>query len=159
MDKNNPQNNFSPETHDRTNGVGSSYGIGKALKTMEDKAKFFENMFRQAQENVHGLSKELRLKDIENERLIMDLKQTKIHIALLEESFAQRELQLKNEIQMFKYQQQNETGQVQEITVNVHTSNYSCFNLGGTSVKNTHEIKIEPTGLLQKAAAEIQRQA
>ena len=46
MDKNNPQNNFSPETHDRNNGVGSSYGLGKALKTMEDKAKFFESMFR-----------------------------------------------------------------------------------------------------------------
>lgn len=43
MDKNNPHNNFSPETNDRTNG---SYAIGKNLKNAEDKAKFFENMFR-----------------------------------------------------------------------------------------------------------------
>jgi hypothetical protein len=34
----------------------------------------------------------MRKKDIENEKLILDLKQTKIHIALLEETFAQREL-------------------------------------------------------------------
>ncbi len=58
---------------------------------------------------------------------------------------------------MAKYQQQNDptTQRAAEITVNVHTSNYSCFNIGSTSVKNSHEIKIEPTGLLQKAAAEI----
>ena len=54
---------------------------------------------------------------------------------------------------------QQDMGLGHEITVNVHTSNYSCFNLGNTKVQNSHEIKIEPIGILQKAAAEIQKQA
>lgn len=59
-------------------------------------------MFRQSQEKVHSLTAEMRKKDLETERLIMDLKQTKIHIALLEETFAQRELNLKNEIHFLR---------------------------------------------------------
>lgn len=34
------------------------------------------------------MANEMRKKDLESERLIMDLKQTKIHVALLEETFA-----------------------------------------------------------------------
>lgn len=64
-------------------------------------------MFRQAQENVHKLNQALKTKDTENERLIGDLKNTKIHIALLEESSAERELMLKQQIEiMRKYNKQ-----------------------------------------------------
>lgn len=64
--------------------------------------KFFEGMFRKAQDNIHNLNKELQTKDIENDKLIKDLKSTKIHIALLEESTSQREFALKNQIEVFK---------------------------------------------------------
>jgi hypothetical protein len=57
----------------------------------DERSKIFENLFVKSQEHVHKLNSELRNKDVENERLINDLKQTKMHIALLEETTAHRE--------------------------------------------------------------------
>lgn len=52
---------------------------------------------------MHKLNEEVKKKDLEYEKLILDLKQTKIHIALLEETTAHRELMLKNEIQSLRH--------------------------------------------------------
>eukprot|EP00347_Sterkiella_histriomuscorum_P021399 403334105 len=154
---NNPNNNnqinqnFSPETIDRANGQQNKGFTQNQIRKLEERAKFFEVMYRQAQENIAKLNDDLKKQDSETERLIMDLKQTKIHIALLEETSAQREFMMKNEIDSLRHNQMVASQSQPEIKIHVNTTNYSCFNVGGSSVNNTHEIKIEPMNLLHKA--------
>ncbi|CDW88929.1 UNKNOWN [Stylonychia lemnae] len=154
MDKSVPfmrkqESSNSPDIHDKQQNVVYGKQL-KHIKQLEERAKFFENIFRQAQENVHKLNGDLRKKDLENEKLILDLKQTKIHIALLEETSAQKEIILKSEINNLR-QQQKQKGIQPEITVKLNQTNVSCFNIGVSSIANNHEIKIEPQSLLQKA--------
>jgi uncharacterized protein YPO0396 len=72
----------------------------KAL--LEDRARFLENLNRDSKEQVTKLRHDLHEKDRENDKLILDLKQSKIHLALLEEQTAQRELSLRNQIGSLK---------------------------------------------------------
>ena len=87
-------------------------------------------MFRQSQENNQKLYRELRQKDIENERLVNELKSSKVHIALLEEQTAQREFALKNEIDGLRTARSQEKERQPEIRVDLHTTNVTCFNFG-----------------------------
>lgn len=66
----------SPEGRERSKEASKKQHSQKLkqFQQIEERAKFFEGMFRQAQENVHALNSEMRKKDIENEKLIMDLK-------------------------------------------------------------------------------------
>jgi hypothetical protein len=43
----------------------------------------------------------------------------------------------------------------QEINVNLHTTNVTCFNIGCSTVTNSHELKIEPQKFLQKATNQM----
>jgi len=58
----------------------------------------------------------------------LDLKQSKIHVALLEEQSAERELELQQEIARLKRQLDHASQET--VTVNMHTHNVTCFNLG-----------------------------
>lgn len=55
---------------------------------LDERIKFFESMYRQAQIIQENLHFEIREKDRENERVILELKQAKTRAALLEEEAA-----------------------------------------------------------------------
>lgn len=67
---------------------------------------------------------------MENERLIIELKNAKTYIALLEEQTAQRELSLKHEIDGLKSAKSLEREKLPEIILDLKTTNVTCFNFG-----------------------------
>mmetsp|Transcript_33227 Transcript_33227/g.24413 ORF Transcript_33227/g.24413 Transcript_33227/m.24413 type:complete len:123 (+) Transcript_33227:580-948(+) len=89
-------NNFSPEVPERSNlppellRQPSKNGI-EQYKLLENKMKVYEQLITKMKEHNGKLEKDLEDKQTENDKLIKELKATKITVALLEEQTSQRE--------------------------------------------------------------------
>ena len=95
---------------------------------LEDKVKLYESMYSQVKLQHKKTEVELLSKQSENDRIINELKTTKIHIALLEEQSSQRELYLKQQLELV--QSKSLDSSLGEFVVNLHTTDVSCFNIG-----------------------------
>ena len=125
------------------------------MKMLEDKIKHYEHMYSQVKIKFKKLEKAFNEKDKENERILNELKTTKIHLALIEETNLSKEFFAMQAEKII----QEKLGQVlPEMAVNMHSTNVSCFNIGKTSTVNNHEIKINPMNFLQKAANDMRKQ-
>ena len=106
--------------------------VGKS-KLAEEKLKYLEGVAKQYQNLSKNLRHETEAKDVEINRLLQELKKTKIELALAHEKAAEDELRSRRE------------EKIPEITVQVNSTNVTCFNIGSSKPTNTHEIRIDPS--------------
>jgi len=104
-------------------------------------------------ERVDELLEEVAKKERDLEKLILDLKQQKIHVALLQEQADEREIELKREIEFLRGAlTSSQSKAVPELNAHYSNTNVTCFNVGKTQVTNQHELVIDPTKFLANAA-------